>query len=119
NVPEGEIGYKTLASSAFEGEFPRAHAPHRLNSALLKPGSNLLAVEVHLSSPAESSLSFDLALTGNFPAKPPTVSIFKPDNYSLIYDTRDDEWDQAIVIEGGQMTVCADASALDGAVTNV
>jgi len=119
NMPDGAIDYQTLASSSLRPQIGSGHFAHRLPPALLVPGTNVIGVEVHLSNPAADTLTFDLALIGNLPPVPPTVAITKPNAYSLVYDLGDDDWNEAILIEDGPITLCADASAIDGAVTNV
>jgi hypothetical protein len=62
NMPAGTIAYSTLASigAADDGA---AFFNFNINPALLQPGTNYLAVEVHQSAPDSSDLSFDLSLT--------------------------------------------------------
>jgi outer membrane protein assembly factor BamB len=58
-MPSGEVSYDTFAgNTSSEDDF------HALpfDSALLKPGKNLLAVEVHQRSRSSSDVSFDLEL---------------------------------------------------------
>ncbi len=62
NMPAGAIGYSTLASAGASDDGAIFYS-FNLNPALLQPGTNLLAVEVHQSAPDSSDLSFDLSLT--------------------------------------------------------
>jgi len=50
--------------------------PFAIDPALLVPGENVLAVEVHQASAASSDVSFDLQLTTDFaPLPPPTITL--------------------------------------------
>ena len=118
-MPEGAIDYQTIASSSLGGEMANTYLPHRIAPGRLVPATNLISVEVHLSDRAANSLDFDLALIGNLPANPPTISITKPNNYSLVYDLSECDWEEVVLIEGGPVTVCAEVSSIDSAVTNV
>jgi len=75
NLPAGPIGYLTLASTNATG----ADAATDYHTCAVDPGylvwgTNVIAAEVHLCSPAAPSLDFDLQLTGmrNFIA--PTIT---------------------------------------------
>lgn len=80
NLPEGTVLHSTpsleVASNADEDQFFPAAIP----PALLLPGTNVLAVEVHQSDGASSDLSFNLELLGNTPLgnRAPAVTISAP-----------------------------------------
>jgi hypothetical protein len=60
NMPGGVIGYSTFSLNAtIEG----AYIPFSIPKGLIKPGSNVLAVEVHQNNAGSSDLSFDLVLS--------------------------------------------------------
>jgi hypothetical protein len=73
NLPGGTIDYRTLALTATvdENVYFEVALDARTNPALLRSGTNVLAVEVHQSWYASSDLSFDLELMGE-PATGPT-----------------------------------------------
>jgi hypothetical protein len=103
NLPEGPIGYSTLASLAQDdgsGIFARP-----VNHSLLVDGNNLLAVEVHQNALTSSDISFDLELAGNVTFQPPTVTIASPVD--------------GAVIGSSNVVVTANASDTDGSVTMV
>ena len=77
NLPEGEVTFTTLASSAIGGVDETTYFDFRPDPALLKTGENTLAVEVHQNAGSSSDLSFDLALMGTvLPVnQAPTVEI--------------------------------------------
>lgn len=64
NMPEGSIGYSTLALSAVSGSGEQTYYETIVPVAGLLPGMNLVAVEVHQNSVSSSDLAFDLALEG-------------------------------------------------------
>jgi tartrate-resistant acid phosphatase type 5 len=64
NMPSGTVAYSTRASSAVGGASESTFYSFTVNPALLLNGTNLLAVEIHQSSPSSSDISFDLRLTG-------------------------------------------------------
>ena len=66
------VTYNTLAANATEGVFDVTN----LSSALLVPGTNTLAVEVHQTSATSSDVTFGLSLTVNplVPATPPQIT---------------------------------------------
>lgn len=77
-MPEGEIGFTTPGNGgvgvADDGNawFGTSLAP---SAFTLKPGTNLLAVEVHNASPASSDISFDLELTATQAVTPQPIVI--------------------------------------------
>lgn len=63
NMPNSTINFKTLASSPIfstEGNFVK----RTISPNFLKSGNNVIAVEIHQSSPSSSDISFDLELIG-------------------------------------------------------
>ena len=62
NMPTGAISYTTLASSAVANADESRFYLMPANSALLREGANVLAVEIHQSGPNSSDIAFDLAL---------------------------------------------------------
>ncbi|MBI3218907.1 MAG: CotH kinase family protein [Bacteroidetes bacterium] len=60
NMPAGSIGNSTLAvQAATEG----VYVPFTISKGLIKPGKNVLAVEIHQSAATSSDISFDLELS--------------------------------------------------------
>jgi len=64
NLSAGPITFTTLASADISGAAENTFVTATLNPALLVNGTNVLAVEVHQSSPTSDDLSFDLELIG-------------------------------------------------------
>lgn len=62
NLPEGPIGFSTLASLAIDGAAERNWVVSSVDPCLLVDGTNVVAVEVHQGSVSSSDLSFDLVL---------------------------------------------------------
>src|SRR5688572_4909802 len=63
NMPDGPITYNTLASLAVGGpEESTQFVTANISPAVLVPGANTIAVEIHQNSPLSSDLSFDLEL---------------------------------------------------------
>ena len=62
NMPDGAIGYRTLASSSVAEPEEAAFDSSELDAALLTPGAHVLAVEVHQAGATSTDLSFDLEL---------------------------------------------------------
>jgi hypothetical protein len=62
NMPDGAIGYRTLASSSVSEPEEARFEDEALDPAWLTPGSHVLAVEVHQAGVTSSDLSFDLEL---------------------------------------------------------
>jgi hypothetical protein len=60
NMPGGTIVYSTFA---LDGTIEGAYTTFTIPKGLIKPGSNVLAVEVHQNTAGSSDLSFDLALS--------------------------------------------------------
>lgn len=65
NMPDGEINWNTLASSSVVGSGESTYYEKNIDPAIkLKPGKNVIAVEVHQISPGSGDLGFDLHLDG-------------------------------------------------------
>jgi lysophospholipase L1-like esterase len=64
NLPSGPVAFPGRAISAVLGDALSTYFPTKLSLASLPPGTNVLAVEVHKFSPAQTNLSFDLELFG-------------------------------------------------------
>lgn len=62
NLPEGDITPDTRALTFIGGSDEDAFTPHPINPALLVPGKNVIAVELHQHGPRSSDISFDLEL---------------------------------------------------------
>ena len=62
NMPKGPIKATTLAAKQIGGNEETRYSGHDLSVALLTPGANVVAVEVHQGNPASSDLSFDFEL---------------------------------------------------------
>ncbi|MCF7668455.1 MAG: right-handed parallel beta-helix repeat-containing protein [Verrucomicrobia bacterium] len=60
NMPDGPISHDTYTGNATESETAFVH--HVIDTDYLEPGGNIIAAEVHQSSPDSSDLSFDLGL---------------------------------------------------------
>lgn len=65
NMPSGPVDFETPAVVPVAGAAEDAFFSAYLSAALLQPGENVLAVEIHQSSPTSSDISFDLSLEGN------------------------------------------------------
>ena len=75
NLPAGPITYTNLALNQVTGFQAYIFSPTNVVVSNL-PAGNLVAVEVHPSSPTNSALGFDLELIGTgFPVTPPALSI--------------------------------------------
>jgi hypothetical protein len=79
NLPtNGAIAYNTLASTAIGGTDESVWFTTNATPALLVPGTNILAVEIHQSSTTSSDISFDFAMSGEVgpsPAPPLRASL--------------------------------------------
>jgi lysophospholipase L1-like esterase len=62
NLPGGPMAFTNLALSRMTGYSAHVFQPNNLSGTGLVVGTNLLAVEVHLSSPTNATLGFDLEL---------------------------------------------------------
>jgi hypothetical protein len=63
NMPSGNIGFQTLASSSVSGSAESEFISYAIGSEYFREGTNLLSIEVHQSAANSSDLSFDLELT--------------------------------------------------------
>ena len=79
NMPSGTISYNTPASSPTTGDDQFRYFTYTLNGVFLAFGKNVVAVEVHQSSPDSSDLIFDMELSGvgNYP---PVINLKYPTN---------------------------------------
>ena len=73
NLPSSAISYTNLALKRMIVDAPYIFSRRAVAPSLLRPGTNILAVEVHLNSPASSSMGFDMELlaSGSAPKAPP------------------------------------------------
>ncbi len=62
NMPKGKITAATPAAAVTAGSQEKTFYPATIPVKLLKPGRNVLAVEVHQAYPSSSDISFDLEL---------------------------------------------------------
>jgi len=78
NMPNGPITFKTLASAAASAldETTGLHTSST-NATLLRLGTNVMAVEVHLSATNRAQMSFDFGLNA-MSNTPPAVSLCAP-----------------------------------------
>ncbi len=72
NMPEGPIGYNTLALGAIGGADEDAFTTVK-TANLLQDGLNLIAVELHQASASSSDLSFDLEVGFTLPPLSPSA----------------------------------------------
>ncbi len=80
NMPEGEIGYNTLAEEAVAGSGESTFFEKRTGN-LLQPGLNVIAVSLHQSSVSSSDLGFDMSV--GFIATPPPAATFPMEEESV------------------------------------
>jgi len=62
NMPEGEIGFETTASSAKAGDAEAEYNQFDVPDGAMKNGRNTIAVEVHQSDANSSDMGFDMEL---------------------------------------------------------
>ncbi len=67
NMPEGAVAYDTLAAGAVTGAAATNFFGFAIDPALVLPGKNLLAAELHLSSSADTTAGFALELESAVP----------------------------------------------------
>jgi hypothetical protein len=86
NMPDGGVTYTTPAASAVSGAAETAFFGTSVSPARLRPGTNVLAVEVHQANPTSSDVSFDLELAGNVTVAnaPPQLAITDPPDGAFI-----------------------------------
>src|SRR5262245_28398479 len=65
NMPSGPISATTLAQTAVGGSDESVYVAGTAGVGVLHDGVNVLAVEIHQSSPASSDISFDIGLTAS------------------------------------------------------
>ncbi|HWB19973.1 MAG TPA: metallophosphoesterase [Phycisphaerales bacterium] len=70
NMPSGPVSINTLASSDVSGAQEATLYETLVNPCLLRAGANVVAAEVHQSSPSSPDLSFELVLSPS-PLPPP------------------------------------------------
>ena len=76
-MPAGTINYLSLATSAAGGATESTFFEFGVDgTGRLRAGNNVLAVEVHQSSPSSSDVSFDLGLSAY--NVPPTYGFYHP-----------------------------------------
>lgn len=63
NLPAGPISYATLAATAADDG--RTLQPIRIDARAFRPGTNVIAVEVHQANARNADLAFDLELLGH------------------------------------------------------
>jgi len=84
NMPGGSIAYNTLATSAIGGADETSWHQTAVNPALLRVGTNVIAVELHQSAINSSDISFDLELISTPAQGPtPTVTLLSPADKGL------------------------------------
>ncbi len=64
NMPAGDIGPTTFASSVVGGGDESTFYDRPVNPSALRDGANVMAVEIHQANAASTDLSFDLELNG-------------------------------------------------------
>jgi hypothetical protein len=74
NMPNGNISYTTLASTAVSGAAETNFFSSLVNAANLVTGTNVLAVEVHQNAGNSPDLSFDLQLLGRVNTFVPAIT---------------------------------------------
>jgi hypothetical protein len=89
NLPAGVlITPTTLANRTVQGLEEELLIPTQISQALplLRPGMNVLAVEIHQDSPRSPDLSFDLELSANLVQTrfPPEVAVTQPPDGGLL-----------------------------------
>lgn len=77
NMPAGPITYQTEASFVrTQPDYQNTYFPTNLAITSLPAGTNVIAVEIHKTSPSGTGITFDLELFGNgVYVPPPTLSI--------------------------------------------
>ena len=73
NMPLDDIDYLTRAVTSLSGINEKLPETFVMGPDLLVPGINLIAVEIHKASPANSDLSFDLRVTDAIGATAPVI----------------------------------------------
>jgi hypothetical protein len=70
NLPGGPILPATLATTSISGSGESDFLTTSLSPALLQPGVNVLAAEIHQATADSSDIAFDLTLAGESPGPP-------------------------------------------------
>ena len=84
NMPAGAIVFTNLASTAVAGD-GQSFNSFTLSPAGLVPGTNVLAVEIHQSSPTSSDVSFDLSLDATASTnRPRGIWLTSPTNGTVV-----------------------------------
>ena len=85
NLPRGVITPATLATRDVKGLEEEVFFPVKIEPGLLRGGNNLVAVEIHQSSPRTDDASFDLELSANRASQrfAPDTGFQSPANGSL------------------------------------
>jgi hypothetical protein len=84
NMPTGTVSYTTRATAAIADADETAWLQAPIDPALLVRGTNVIAVELHQSSPTSSDISFNLELRDTeAQAGDPSVTLTAPANQSL------------------------------------
>jgi serine/threonine protein kinase/formylglycine-generating enzyme required for sulfatase activity len=77
NMPEGPIGYGTMAAKEYDKKSEEEYRSHeKASDGSLRKGRNVLAIEVHQASRGSSDLRFDLDVLG-VPKDGDAVSLVK------------------------------------------
>jgi len=84
NLPSGPLGYTNLALNAVTGYSAQIFYPTNI-AVGLPPGTNLVAVEMHLSSVTNAAMGLDMELIGyGYPVPPPPLAITPNGGYFLL-----------------------------------
>jgi hypothetical protein len=73
NMPAGNIGTTTLASTSISGATEGAWQDFNLPASVLQSGDNTIAIEIHQAAANSSDISFDLQLAGQTAGAPVVV----------------------------------------------
>ncbi len=73
NMPLGDLTFQTLAVTSLSGLNERIPETFVIPPDILVAGENVVAVEIHKASPANSDLSFDLRITDAIGATAPVI----------------------------------------------
>ncbi len=74
NMPAGTVNYRTLASTNVGGsDETTTFYSGSVSVSLLKPGTNVMAVEIHQNDAGSSDISFDLELVGGGAINAPLI----------------------------------------------
>ena len=85
NMPVGPITYQSQATTAANValDVPNIYYPTNLPIVPLSAGTNIIAVEIHKNSPANTGLAFDLELFGRGVYTPPPTLAFTSSSGTL------------------------------------